>query len=92
MRKLDFYISTLTAVLFTAVLNGSAIAADKVKVGAIYPSPVGDVGWAYQLDRGLKAIQKAFPAQVETSYVENVPEGSDAARIMNQMAAQGALS
>ena len=65
-------------------------AADPLKIGYIYPSPAGDVGWAYELDRGRLAIEEAFGDKVESMVVENIPEGPDAARIMNQFAAQGA--
>lgn len=78
------------ATLATAMIAGAANAADKLKIGFIYPSPVGDVGWAYQLDEGRKKIEAMFGDQVETVVVENVPEGPDAARIMNQMASTGA--
>jgi len=90
MSKLNYLKRLITGMVLAAAIGAPALAADRAKISAIYPSPVGDVGWAHELNRGLQAIQKALPEQVETSYVENVPEGSDAARIMNQMAAQGA--
>ncbi len=68
----------------------NAHAADVLKIGYIYPSPAGDVGWAHELDRGRQAIEEAFGDKVESMVVENIPEGPDAARIMNQFAAQGA--
>ena len=68
----------------------SAATGDPLKIGFIYPSPAGDVGWAHELDRGRQAIEAEFGDKVESTVVENVPEGPDAARIMNQMAAQGA--
>lgn len=67
----------------------SVQAADKFKIGFIYPSPVGDVGWARELDQGRKGIEAAFGDKVETVVVENVPEGPDAARIMTQLASTG---
>jgi len=70
-------------------LTGAA-SAEPLKIGFIYPSPIGDVGWAHELDQGRLAVEEAFGDKVETFFVENVPEGPDAARIMNQMAAQGA--
>jgi len=76
-------------VLALAMMAGPA-AAEKLKIGFIYPSPVGDVGWAAELDTGRKAIEAHFGDKVETVFVENVPEGPDAQRIMNQMAATGA--
>jgi basic membrane protein A len=66
-----------------------ASAADTFKIGYVYPSPAGDVGWAHELDRGKDAIEAKFGDKVESLVVENIPEGPDAARIMNQMAAQG---
>jgi basic membrane protein A and related proteins len=80
----------LVASILVLAVSAPGFAADKFKIAAIYPSPVGDVGWAHELNRGLEAIKAAFPNEVQTSFVENVPEGPDAARIMNQMAAQGA--
>lgn len=68
----------------------SAAYAEKLKIGFIYPSPVGDVGWAKELDNGRQAIEDKFGDKVETVVVENVPEGPDAARVMNQMASSGA--
>lgn len=79
-----------TVALTAGAGMNSATAADKLKIGFIYPSPVGDVGWARELDAGRKAIVAKFGDKVETQVVENVKEGPDAARIMNQMAATGA--
>ena len=68
----------------------AALAEGKVKMGFIYPSPVGDVGWAHELDQGRKAIAEKFGDKVEIITAENIPEGPDAARTMNQMIADGA--
>jgi len=81
---------TLTAVVAVTVLALPAVAQEKLKIGFIYPSPVADVGWSAELNHGRQAIEAHFGDAVETIFVENVPEGPDAARIMNQMAAQGA--
>ena len=90
MRNFVQLLRAMTGIALLVTLTAPAMAAEKFKIAALYPSPVGDVGWAHELNRGLDAIKAAFPGKVETSYVENVPEGPDAARIMNQMAAQGA--
>lgn len=82
--------STLTAVAAVTVLAMPAAAQDKLKIGFLFPSPIADVGWSAELNHGRQAIEEHFGDQVETIFVENVPEGPDAARIMNQMAAQGA--
>ena len=64
--------------------------AQPAKIGFIYPGPVGDTGWAFQLDAGRKAVEAKFGDRVQTVVAENIPEGPDAARVMNQMAAEGA--
>jgi simple sugar transport system substrate-binding protein len=71
-------------------LATSAMAEDKTKVGFVYVGPVGDGGWTYEHDQGRKAVVEAFGDKVETVYVENVPEGPDAERVMTQMALEGA--
>lgn len=81
---------TLGAAAAATLLAGPAFAQDPLTIGFIYPSPVSDVGWAAELDNGRLAVEEHFGDQVRTLFVENVPEGPDAARIMNQMAAQGA--
>lgn len=86
MRLLKTLMITALAGL-TAV---PAIAEEKLKIGFLYPSPIADVGWSAELNAGRLAIEEHFGDKVETVFVENVPEGPDAARIMNQMAAQGA--
>ena len=64
--------------------------AEPAKIGFVYPGPVGDTGWAHELDAGRKAVEEKFGDQVQTVVAENIPEGPDAARVMNQMAADGA--
>ncbi len=70
-------------------LAGGAMAEDKTKVGFVYVGPVGDFGWSYEHDQGRKAVVEALGDKVETSFVESVPEGADAERVMTQMALSG---
>jgi simple sugar transport system substrate-binding protein len=72
-----------------ALLASGAAAQEKLKVGFVYVGPVSDHGWSYEHDMGRKAIEKAFPGKVETSFVENVPEGADAERVIAQLAQTG---
>jgi basic membrane protein A len=70
------------------LLIGSAYGSKKeLKVGFIYVSPIGDAGWSYAHDLGRKALE-AMPG-VKTFYVESVPEGSDAERVILNMARKG---
>src|SRR5262249_39598734 len=75
-------------VLLLAMAVG-AVAADKVKVGFVYVGPIGDHGWSYQHHAGLKAVESEFGDKVQTTYVENVSEGPDAERVIQQLAQQG---
>ncbi len=72
-------------------LAGGAIAGSHgpVKAGFIYVGPIGDLGWTWTHDQGRLAVEAEFGDSVETSYVESVPEGADAERVMSQMARAG---
>jgi len=63
--------------------------ADPLKVGFVYVGPVGDAGWSYSHDQGRLALEKNLGDKVKTTYVESVPEGADAARVIRQLAASG---
>jgi len=84
--------------LFTKLLGASAAvsalpwqaqAADPLKVGFVYVGPVGDFGWTYDHDLGRQAAAAHFGSAIETSYVESVPEGPDAERVLNDLANTG---
>ena len=63
------------------------VSADKqVKVGFVYLTTPGDHGWTYAHEVGRQNVIKHFGDKVVTSYVENVPEGPDAARVIRDMA------
>ena len=79
----------LTVALSVLFFSVSAHAGDKVKVGFIYVGPIGDHGWTYRHDIGRQDVEKAFGDKVETIYIENVPEGPDAERVMRSMAKDG---
>ena len=67
----------------------AAAQAEPVKVGFIYVGPTGDFGWSYEHDQGRLAVEAAYGDDVETTYVESVPEGADAERVLTQMALSG---
>jgi len=69
--------------------SGAERAADKLKVGFIYLGPVGDMGWTYQHEVGRQGLAKALGDKIETTYLENVPEGPDAERSIEQLARSG---
>ncbi len=65
------------------------VAAEPLKVGFVYVSPVGDAGWTSQHNAGRLALDKALGDKVKTSFVEKVPEGADAERVIRDLAQQG---
>jgi len=66
-----------------------ARAAAPLKVGFIYLGPVGDFGWTYQHDIARKACVAHFGDKIATTFVENVPEGPDSEKVLNDLANQG---
>ena len=77
------------AALALAAVTFHASAADKLKVGFIGVGPIGDLGWTFQHDVGRQAMVKALGDKVDTTFVENVPEGADAERAIEQLARTG---
>src|SRR5271154_2565533 len=70
-------------------LINPAAAADPLKVGFIYLGPVGDFGWTYQHDIARKTAVDHFGDKIKTTYVENVAEGPDSEKVLNDLANQG---
>jgi simple sugar transport system substrate-binding protein len=82
----------LTAIAACAVALAAPAAAqtkEPLKIGFVYVSPVGDAGWTFQHDTGRKEMQMALGGKVTTKYVENVPEGADAERVIRDLAQSG---
>ena len=69
-----------------ALSAGLAHAGSHVKPGFIYVGPIGDHGWTYQHEQGRLAVENLG---YETTYVESVPEGADAERVIRQLASTG---
>jgi basic membrane protein A and related proteins len=63
--------------------------AEPAKIGFVYVSPVGDAGWTSQHHAGREEMVKALGDKVTTSFVEKVPEGADAERVIRDLASQG---
>ncbi|HVO15760.1 MAG TPA: BMP family ABC transporter substrate-binding protein [Alphaproteobacteria bacterium] len=73
-----------------ALAGASAAQAESpLKIGFVYVSPVGDAGWTYQHDLARKNLEKVFGDKIKTTFVESVPEGADAERVIRQLAADG---
>lgn len=62
---------------------------EPLKAAWVYVGPVGDAGWTFAHDQGRKAVEAEFGDKVATTFVEKVPEGADAERVIRDLAAQG---
>jgi basic membrane protein A len=62
---------------------------EPLKVAFVYVAPIAEAGWVHQHEQGRMAVEAAFAGKVKTSYVENVPEGADAERVIRDLARQG---
>ena len=74
---------------FFSISTTTAQAADPLQIGFVYVTPVTDAGWTHQHDEGRKAVAAALGDKVKTTFVENVPEGPDAERVIRDLARQG---
>ena len=63
--------------------------AQPLKAGFVYVTPITEAGWTRQHEEGRKAVDKALRASVKTTFVENVPEGADAERVIRDLAREG---
>lgn len=90
--------STLLAAVLLAVCAapGAPAAAaaqpaksQKLKVAFVYIGPIGDGGWTYQHELGRRYLEQVMGDQVETTYIESVPEGADAERVFEELAQKG---
>jgi len=86
MRKL---VLAAAAAALTLGAIGPASAQGKLKVGFIYVGPVGDFGWTYQHEVARRELVKALGDKIETTYLENVSEGPDSERAIEQLARAG---
>jgi basic membrane protein A and related proteins len=74
---------------FSQTTKPDAKAGEPLKAAWLYVAPLTDAGWVRQHEEGRKAVQAALGDKVKTTYVENVPEGADAERVIRDLATQG---
>lgn len=79
------------AMVLTVSAGASAVAQaeEPLKVGFVYVSPIGEAGWSWQQEIGRREMVEALGDKVITQYVEDVPEGADAERVIRDLAQQG---
>ncbi|WP_276619903.1 BMP family ABC transporter substrate-binding protein [Syntrophomonas wolfei] len=97
MRKSKLGILMLVLALllvFTAGCGGQAekdkgqADTEKIKVGFIYIGVPGDAGFTYSHDQGRQYLEKEIP-EIETAILENVHEGADVERSLEQLIQDG---
>jgi len=81
-------IRIVTAVAALALAAAPATA-QELKIGFVYVSPIGSAGWTYQHELARQHLEKSFAGKVKTTYVESVPEGADAERVIRRLAQEG---
>lgn len=57
-------------------------------VAFVYVGPIGDGGWTYAHNQGREYLE-ANGNNVHTAYLESIPEGADAERVIRSLARQG---
>lgn len=60
-----------------------------LKIAFVYVAPIGDLGWTWAHDQGRLALEEQFGDKIETAYVENIPEGPEAERVIRDFAQKG---
>lgn len=58
---------------------------DVTRVAFVYNGPIGDYGWIYAHEQGRKYLEENLSG-IETTYVESVPEGPEAERVIRDFA------
>ena len=72
----------------TETTEAPAPAEGDLEVAFVYVAPIGDLGWTYSHEQGRLAVEALDG--VTTSFIENVPEGPDAERVIRDFASGGA--
>ena len=82
-------LAVTAALAFALAAPAAAQTKEPLKIGFVYVSPIGDAGWTFQHDTGRKEMEKALAGKVTTKYIESVPEGADAERVIRDLAQSG---
>jgi len=61
----------------------------KFNVAFVYVGPIGDGGWTYAHNEGRLYLEEQLGDAIHTAYLESVPEGADAERVIRNLARAG---
>jgi basic membrane protein A len=56
------------------------------KAAFVYVAPIGDLGWTWAHDQARLQMEEEFGDGIETAFIENVPEGPEAERVIRDFA------
>ena len=91
-RHRALLVAALVAMVATALAAATAGVAGNnatIKAAWIYVGPHNDGGWSQAHDRGRLFVQKKMGSAVKTTYKENVPEGPQAAQVIDSLVRDG---
>ena len=93
MKKLSVLLVLLLVVGLSLLAQGGKEAEVETdapfKVGVIYISSPGDMGYSYMHDQGTKAAEAYFGDKIEVVRMENIPENDSTARALEQLVDDG---
>jgi basic membrane protein A len=81
LLKFLTFMGLWSSLLFTGISQAAPIKAAFILVG-----PANYEGWSYSHDQGRRFLEQKFGAQVETEFVEFVPEGRASRKILQALA------
>jgi len=82
-------ISFLVLLVIVAALVPVVRADSPFKAAWVYVAPIGDMGWTWAQDQGRLYVEQNLGSAIKTTYVENVPEGPEAERVIRDLASRG---
>lgn len=84
-------ILVILIVAFASISNlgGAWAEEEKLKIAFVYVAPIGDLGWTWAHEQGRLMVEEEFGDRVETAYIENVPEGPEAERVIRDYVQKG---
>jgi basic membrane protein A len=69
--------------------TAAAEPAEVLKIAFVHVGPVADKGWSWAHDQGAQFVKAQLGDAVEITTLESIPEGSDAQRVFEDLAAAG---
>lgn len=69
--------------------DGDGESGEVLKIAFVHVGPVADKGWSWAHDQGAQFVAAELGDAVEITTLESIPEGSDAQRVFEDLAADG---